>query len=421
MLSRKVLRHSIRYFLLLVFLVNGGQLLADNWPAWRGQTGSGFSGETDVPLQWGPDKNIFWKRPTPGIGHSSPIVWQNTIILTYADAEQQTRHVLAIERETGETLWDSVVAKGPVEEMHQDNSPASATPITDGESIYVVFFVNDKLQVTALDFAGKTRWETNVGSFESRHGFCTALVLDGDRLLLSGLQDGSDAFVAALDSGDGSLLWKVPREKAVRSFSSPCLVRIQGSPAMILSGSAQTVAYDCETGKTLWTLDGPASKTVSSIVVAEELGLAFVSGGRDGQFYAVRYDQVISDDQLAADRLIAWSQTKGIPYVTSPYYRDGLLHIVSDDGIYRSYDANSGELHTNRRVATKVDASMVGCADRVYITDAEGKTIVIRNSAEYEVLAKNDLGETIVASPAISDGDIVIRSESHLYLIRESN
>lgn len=394
---------------------------ADDWPAWRGNSGSGYSGEQSFPLTWGPETNVHWKRLVPGVGYSSPIVWKDNIILTYADVAGQTRHVMAIDRESGNTLWDTIVATGPIESMHHDNSPASATPITDGNGIYVVFCIDGHLKVISLDFAGKMLWETTVGSFESAHGFSTALVLSGNHLLLSGLQDGSDAFIASLNVKDGSVVWKIPREKTIRSFSSPYLVEIQGAPAIILSGADQTIAYSCETGKTLWTLDGPASKTVSSIVVADELGLAFISGGRDGQFYAIRYDQIVPDRESAADRLIAWKQTKGIPYVTSPFYHDGLLHIVSDDGIYRSYNAETGELYANKRVGTKIDASMVGWGDKVYITDAKGKTTVIRNSAKYEVLAESDLKEPIIASPAMSNGDIVIRTTSHLYLIRETN
>lgn len=418
MLGQNVAPRNLLIWLSLFVFAYAMPASGEDWPAWRGKSGSGFSSEQDVPIKWGVNENILWKRPTPGAGHSSPIVWKDQIVMTYANLESQTRHVMSVDRETGKTLWDSVVAKGAIEEMHRDNSPASATPVTDGKAIYVVFCKEGILQVNALDFSGKILWETNAGPFESRHGFSTAMVLHEHRLLLSGLQDGSEAFVAAINSVDGSLLWKVPREKAIRSFSSPCVVEIQGESAIILSGSNQTIAYRCDDGKVLWTLDGPASKTVSSIVVAEELGLAFVCGGRDGQFYAIRYDQVIENEQLVKERLVAWSLTKGIPYVTSPYYHDGILHVVSDDGIYRSYVAESGKPLVNRRVATKVDASMVGWNDNVLITDAEGETKVIRNSPKFELLATNDLQESIVASPAISSGDIVIRTTSNLYLIR---
>jgi hypothetical protein len=152
-------------------------------------------------------------------------------------------------------------------------------------------------------------------------------------------------------------------------------------------------------------------------VVAEDLGLAFVSGGRDGHFFALRYDQP-ENSSVTADSLIAWQATKGIPYVTSPYYRDGILHIVSDDGIHRVYDAKTGVVKGTKRVATKVDASIVGVGDRVYITDSAGQTTVIRNSFEFEVLAENTINEPTVASPAISNGDVIIRSTSNLFLIR---
>lgn len=393
---------------------------SEDWPGWRGPFGSGYSIETSVPLHWSGDKNIYWKRTIPGIGHSSPIVWKNVIVVTYAKVAEQTRHVLAVDRESGKTLWDTAVATGVIEEMHQDNSPASATPITDGKRIYTVFCINGHLNVYALDFNGEVVWSLDAGTFEAKHGFSTSLVLNDGRLFLSGLQDGKDAFVEAIESDTGSIAWKVPRNRAIRSYSSPCLVTIQGKPAFILSGSDQTVAYSCATGETLWTLEGPASKTVSSVVVAEDLGLAYVSGGRDGQFFAIKYDQIVSNPESAHEKLVAWQLTKGVPYVTSPYYHNGILHIVSDDGIYRSYDARSGETLAMRRVATKVDASMIGWGNHVGIIDAEGQTLLIKNSPNFEIVAKNSLGEPTVASPAISNGDLIFRGSENLYLIRET-
>lgn len=415
-------------FSLCILLVNAMLLPAlqpmqtvvgGDWPGWRGVDGSGFSSEIDVPLNWSESKNILWRRPTPGIGHSSPIVWQDTIYLTYADTENLTRHLLAVARETGETKWDTAVAKGVIEPMHQDNSSASSTPITDGKMVYATFCIDGKLLVCGLSRDGDIQWDTYVGGFEATHGFSTALVLVDGKLILSGLQDGPDAFVAAIDISSGTVLWKVPREHCIRSYSAPVAVRIQERSAILLSGSAQTVAYDVETGQTIWKLDGPAAKTVSSIVVADDLGLAFVSGGRDGQFFALRYNQP-ENASPTAESLIAWQAIKGIPYVTSPYCRDGILHIVSDEGIHRVYDAESGTVKGTNRVATKVDASIVGAGDRVYITDSAGQTTVIRNAFEFEVLAKNTINEPTVASPAISDGDIIIRSTAHLYLIRDA-
>lgn len=394
--------------------------VGDDWPGWRGADGSGFSRETDVPLTWGATENVLWRRPTPGIGHSSPIVWQDTIYLTYADTDNLTRHILAVARESGETKWDTAVAKGVIEPMHQDNSPASSTPITDGKMIYATFCINGKLLVCAVGVEGDIKWNTHVGGFEANHGFSTALVLVDDKLILSGLQDGPDAFVAAIDPISGAVLWKVPREHCIRSYSAPVSVRIHDRSAILLSGSSQTVAYDGETGQMIWKLDGPASKTVSSIAVAEDLGLAFVSGGRDGHFFALRYNQPKTVSPPTSESLIAWQASKGIPYVTSPYYRDGILHIVSDEGIHRVYDAQTGAVKATNRIATKVDASIVGASDRVYITDASGQTTVIRNGFDFEVLAKNAINEPTVASPAISDGDIIIRSTENLYLIRDA-
>lgn len=393
-----------------------GDLQADNWPCWRGPNYDGLSPEENIPVRWSHSENVHWRIAIDGVGHSSPIVWENSIFLTSCNETNQSRHLCRVDRETGQIVWNRQLAHSPIEQMHRDNSAASATPVTDGKNVYVVFVVDDSLEVQAVDFDGHVVWSKRIGSFSASHGFCTSLVLAADSIYLSGLQDGNDAFVARLQKDTGEVEWKVPRSKAIRSYSTPYLCNVRGTPAVLLSGAEQTIAYDRASGKTIWAIDGPGSKTVSSIVVSLENDIAYVCGGRDNQFFAIDLQNVNRASQDSPQ--IVWSASKGIPYMTSPLLTGQWLHILSDEGIYSRYDAKTGQLHSQRRAVGAVKASMVASPKHIYITQSNGRTTVIDNQLNWQVVSENDIGETVVASPAISDGDFIIRSEQHLYLIR---
>lgn len=409
----------------------------ENWSGWRGPRNDGITSESKLPLHWSPTERIQWKTEIPGSGHSSPIVWGDAIFVTSATPADLTRHVYRIDRTDGRIVWDRVVGTGPLEPMHEDNSPASATPVTDGESVYSVFVVDGKLHVSAVSLDGMLVWQSQPGTFYSRHGFCTGLVLDPEgRLIVSGLQDGPDAFVAALDRRTGKTIWKVKRRVVSRSYSTPCLCEIDGRKAILLSGADQTIAYDRETGQTLWEVEGPATKTVSSIVVDEANHLAFVCGGRDGNFYALRTalpagekpapafvpdpdnrsDAAFEPTPTLKQRLV-WKSTKGIPYMTSPLLSQGRLHIFSDEGIYNCYEAKTGRVLKTVRAVGTVRASMIANSERIYLTEENGTTTIFQNDATWTVLARNELSETVIASPAVAPGQLLIRGVKHLYAI----
>lgn len=400
-----------------LILVHQPCLLADNWPSWRGPSYDGISKEEQVPISWNHSENILWRVAIPGSGHSSPIVWDDAIFLTTCDLAKHSRQLMRLERDTGRIMWVRDVAVSPLEQMHHDNSPASATPATDGKAIFVVFAVDHSLLVSAIDFNGNAVWSRTVGSFAASHGFCTSLVLQADSLFLSGLQDGPDAFVACLNKNTGEIVWKVQRSKAVRSYSTPCLCKVRGIQAVLLSGAEQTIAYDQATGQTIWEIEGPASKTVSSLVVNANDDLAYVCGGRDKQFFAIDLQNV--NQSSVNSPQIAWSTRKGIPYMTSPLLARGRLHVLSDDGIYSCFNPKTGDLLYQRRAVGAVKASMVATAKHIYITELSGRTTVIDDSSQWKIVSENEVGEPIVASPAISNGDLILRSEHHLFLIRD--
>ncbi len=307
---------TIASYSVLVLCVIATSVEAENWPGWRGPQQNGVSSEVTIPLKWSQTENVHWKIPLPGDGHSSPIVWDKSIFVTTAVAEDMSRRLIRVDRETGKIVWNQVVATGPAETMHRDNTSASTTPVTDGKLVYVSFCVDDKLIVAAYAFDGQAVWQCIPGTFASEHGYCTGLVLDEQRLILSGLQHGEDAFVAALDKSTGRTLWKVKREHNVRSFFAPFLCDIDQQPAILLSGAEQTVAYNRISGSILFKVEGPASKTVSSIVACPDSQLAFVCGGRDKQFFAIKLrsdDAETNSSATSSETRIAWRAAKAVP------------------------------------------------------------------------------------------------------------
>jgi outer membrane protein assembly factor BamB len=276
----------------------------------------------------------------------------------------------------------------------------------------VAFCNHDRLHVAALSFDdGHLVWEQAPGGFVSRHGFHTCPVLSKGRLFLSGQQDSDDAFVAMLDARTGRLAWKVPRGKAGRSFSTPFLFSAGGDEQLVLSGTEETIGYRTGDGSMLWRVDGPAEKTVSSLVVGRDL--IFVAGGRDKRLFALRP----ADAGGGAE--IVWQASKGIPYVSSPVLADGILHIVSDDGIYSRYRPEDGTLLLQKRLGDRTSSSLVAAAGRVYLTDETGRTTVVTSGARFEVLATNELSEGVRASLAVSNGELFIRGNRHLFCISD--
>lgn len=386
--------------------------LAEDWPGWRGPKHDGSTSELHLPLHWSETENVLWKVPIPGVAHSSPIVVGDKVFVTTCTTEDLSRRLLCVDRETGKQLWEKVVAVCPIEEMHRDNTPASATPVTNGEHVFTAFQVDGKIHVASYTIDGELAWERMAGNFESRHGFCTSLVLEGKKLFVSGLQDGPDAFFAALDKSTGDTIWSTPRKNKIRSFSCPFPCEVGGTKALLLSGANQTVAYAQDSGEVLWELEGPAEKTVSSIVACPKANMAYVCGGRDDGFLAVSLKRGDREPD------VCWEASRGIPYMTSPLASKGHVHILSDEGVYRCYDAKTAELLKELRPVGPVRASMVANEDYIFITEKSGKTTVIKNDATWTVVAENEIGEEVNASLAVSNGDILIRGDKHLYLIR---
>jgi len=388
---------------------------AENWPCWRGPRGDGSSLEKGLPIEWdGPGgKNIGWKVPLPGTGHASPIVWEDRIFTVSALDNRDERILLCLDRKTGKLLWERVVVNAPLEPKHKLNSYASSTPATDGRLVYATFLDRNRILVAAYDLDGNRRWLVRPGEFYSRHGYCSSVLLFEDLVILNGDHDG-DAYLLALDRETGRTVWKTPRENKTRSYCTPIIRRIDGRVQMILSGSLCVASYDPRDGSRHWIIDGPTEQYVASLVYNGEL-LFMTAGFPDHHIMAIRPD----GHGNVTDTHVVWHTQKGCSYVPSPIASaDGKYFlVVSDNGIASLFEASTGERRWMERIGPHYSASLVTVDGLVHFLSDDGVTTVVRPGPEFDVVARNELGEQCFASAAISQGQIFVRAVGHLYAI----
>ncbi|MDH4238021.1 MAG: PQQ-binding-like beta-propeller repeat protein [Phycisphaerae bacterium] len=388
-----------------------GPVSAENWPGWRGPRGDGTSLEKNVPVRWSSTENIAWKAPIPGKGHASPIVWDSRIFVVTALEEQKQRVLLCLDRSSGNIIWQRVVLESPLERKHSLNSYATSTPVTDGEKVYVSFLDRDKMFVAAYDFEGNKVWEVRPGVFSSMHGYCSSPVLWKDKVIVNGDHDGP-AYIVALDRATGKTIWKTPRPNMTRSYCAPVIYHIDGRNQMILSGSKCVASYDPDTGKQHWIIDGPTEQFVASLVYNGEL-LFMTSGFPDLFMQGIRPD----GSGNVTDTHIVWQKDRDCSYVPSPVAAGPYFLVVSDSGVATCLKAKTGESLWRQRLEGKHSPSLLIADGLVYFLSDKGVMTVVRPGPEYEVVARNELGEETRASPAISSGQMFLRGVENLYCI----
>ena len=415
--------------LVVLFFFVAGLAQAENWQGWRGPNGDGTSPEKGIPVKWSGTENIAWRIAIPGEGHSSPIIWGDKVFLTSSLTEKNKRILLCLDRPSGQTVWQRDVVQSPPETIHRLNSRASGTPATDGRQVYVTFMRAEgdrviapnvssdrlitpgKIIVTAYDLDGNEKWKTNVGDFVSAHGFNTCPVLFEDLVILNGDHDG-DAYLVALDRQSGRERWRIRRENKTRSYATPIIREIDGRTQMILSGSLCVASYDPRNGKRHWIVDGPTEQFVASMVYDGKY--VFATGG-----YPERHTVAIRPGGRGnvTDSHIVWRTTRGAAFVPSPIISGRYLLMVADSGIASCFEARTGKRHWMERLPGGHSPSPVSADGLVYFVSDQGVTTVIRPGETFEVIAKNELGEPVSASPAISQGHFFLRTHRHLYCI----
>jgi outer membrane protein assembly factor BamB len=401
--------------LLAAFLLAGltPRASAENWPAWRGPRGDGTSLETKLPTEWSATRNVAWKTVVPGVGHSSPIIWEDWVFTATAIPEKKERVLLCFDRRTGQLLWQQTVLTADLEQKNSENSFASCTPATDGKRVYVAFLDVQQVAVAAFDTSGKRLWLVRPGEYQNDHGFSSSPVLYDDKILLSA-QSKKGNFLVALSCEDGHTLWKSDLPNPSNSFGQPLARRLAGRPQIILCGDKAITSFGPSDGARLWFVESPSTDFVITPVFNEQAGLLLTTSS-----WPKRELQAIKPDGEGdvAQTKIVWRSVPGAPYVSSPIAVDRYFLTVGEAGqeIY-CFEAATGRVLWHEPVG-RSHASPVSAEGRVYFLNDKGITQVIKPGPQYQLEASNDLGEKCYASPAVSHGQIFLRGTTNLYCI----
>lgn len=380
----------------------------DQWPRWRGPSGMGTSGETGLPVRWSTTENIAWKTEIPGAGNSSPVIWGERIFLTTAFDKGARRSLACVSRAGGDILWiKDAPAVSPEGRVIAKNGYASATPVVDGERV-VAFFGNGGL--VAFDLDGKVLWHYPLPPFDAMHGTGASPLIHGDLVILFQEQSSKPSLGVALDKRTGKPRWTVEREAAL-GWCTPLGLRIAGRDQIIHGASNTLVSYDPATGKEIWSCGGPTHEVIPTVVAGH--GLIFSASGRSGPLLAVR---PVGSGDISSTGLV-WRSPRGAPHVPSPVLSEDLLYQVNDLGIVTCFRARTGDVLFQKRLGGTFSASPLAAEGRIYFTSEDGDTTVVRAGPELEILSVNPLGETTLASAAVLDGQIFIRTARSLWSI----
>lgn len=387
---------------------------ATYWSRYRGPEGTGVSAESNLPIKFGADA-IVWQTDLPVIGHSSPIVWGERIFLTGATrrANSVQRHVVCLARDSGKLLWNQIASVGPGEKLHNMNSWATPSCATDGERV-VAFFGAGGLHCFSVD--GEPIWSRRFGSFPGTWGVGASPIFVDDLVVQNCDAEGA-SFLVAVDKQTGKDVWRTPREsKPKGGWSTPILIEFDGHRELILNGEFGVDAYDPETGKPLWSCKGFNGRGTPAPAWGH--GLLYLVNGKAGDVYSVRP----GGKGDVTDSRMAWHTPRGggrdLP---SPVLVDECLVVISMSGIVTGYDAHDGQELWKQRLGGKYSSSPIAAGGLVYALAEDGQVNVIRPGKKYELIARNKVGESLDeafrSSIAVSNGQLLIRSDRRLYCV----
>ncbi len=379
------------------------------WPRFRGPTGQGETNAAALPTEWDAGgRNLLWRTRIPGRGNSSPVVWGDRVFLTSADPKGTERFVHCLARADGRVLWTRQAPKHPPEPGVRDkNGFASATPVTDGER--VIAFLGS-CGLVCYDQGGKLLWNYDALKVNTMHGTGASPVLYKDLVILAQDQIGADSIFLALDKRTGKVAWQDKRPRAM-TWSTPVVVRVGDHDELVLAGAGTVRGYDPATGKERWVLRGPTVEVIPAVVVGRDA--LFSASGRNGPVVALRPGG--SGD--VTDTHLVWRTVRVGPHVPSPVLVGGRLYVANDTGVVTCLDAATGKLVYQERLPDHFSASPVAAGDLLYFPGESGTTYVVRAGDRLDVIARNDLGAPLLASPAVVEGQLLLRTQDELVCV----
>ena len=471
--------HTCLYagFCLWLMLLNLSAQSARTWPQFRGPNGSGVASDGDLPVDFGPQTNLLWKTEL-GPGHSSPCIWADAIFLTAQEDEKLV--ALCLDRISGSIRWRREAPAERLEKVSSNGSPAASTPVTDGTRVVVYF---GSFGLLAYNFQGDELWRKPLPTPVTQHGTGTSPILADGSVVLNCDQDVG-SYLLAVAAQDGHTLWRTDRPGFRRGFTTPVRWHTDAADWIVVAGTLRLVAYDLRDGRERWQLAGLPNEMCASPVLDKgflyvagwtpgsgdqalsdfatvlaqadkdhdgrlsraeappgpaQAHFAYLDADKDGYITREEWDKIAaifaqSQNALLALRpgtdsehpqpLVVWKQTRGLPYVPSPLvYRDR-VYLVKNGGLLSSFNATNGTaLYQEQRLGVGGDyyASPVAANGKICAISQRGIAVVFQAADTLKVLARNDLGERVMATPAIVGKHLYLRTEHHLYAFSKSS
>jgi hypothetical protein len=428
---------------------------AQNWSQFRGQNASGVAEGKTTPATWDATKmtGVRWKTPIPGLAHSSPVVWGNRVYVTTAvsteakpaaryglfgdvdpvkDEPKHSWHVIALDKMTGKVVWDQIAYDGlPKTKRHPKATHASSTPATDGKHVVALF--GSQGFMVCYDENGKLLWKTDTGVLDAgwfydpdyQWGHASSPIIYKNLVVVQA-DVQKDSFIAAYDLKTGKQVWKTMRDE-IPSWGTPTVVEGKTRAELITNGTKFIRAYDPMTGKELWRLGGNSEIATPTPIFAHDL-IYVTNGYRPIQpIFAVKVGTANGDislkDGKETNEAIAWSKQRGGPYMPTPIVYGDIFYTLSNQGVLAAYNAVTGERLYQERLAGKggaFTASPVAADGKLYFSSEDGDVMVVKAGAKYEFLSTNPMGEVMMATPAVSDGMLFVRTKDNLYAIGDA-
>ena len=386
-----------------------------DWPAWRGPRADSVADGRNLPIEWTQTKNVRWSVKLPGWGTSSPVVYGDRVFVTTDVMTAATRSLLTLcfDRQSGRELWQHDFGLGAQQRTHVKSSLAANTPVVTAQALYVAF---GNAEIARYSHAGQLAWVTRYtpkfGDPKMSWGYNVSPVVLGDSVLFSWDHHTGPCYVLGLDQETGEIAWQNDRPIGT-AHSTPLRIKHHDQEDILVPGKNRLTAFDAKTHRELWQYGegkGPFNGEIISSPVYGD-GIVFLQLWRLSAIHAIRLTAHGQPPEPV------WINDKPGPVEPSLLYYRGLLYVLKDNGVLVCLDGQTGEEHYREPLGGDCNSTPIASDGRIFASNILGKTFVIRAGAKFELLATNDLGERISASPAISGDALIYRTDSHLYCI----
>ncbi len=397
----------------------------EQWPGFRGVNGTGVSSAANLPVTWDDRLGVRWSTAVPGAGNSSPVVWNDRIFLTTADEHREVK-LLCYNRADGALLWQQSAGHA-TGRRHAKNGDASPTPVTDGNRVFAFF---GGLGMLCCDLDGNLLWQQPLGDADHPWGIASSPILFDD--LVIQLYDGEPvSSLIAMKQSTGEIAWRTTRD-STGCWSTPAVMAYgEGASqtySVIVNGTGcerpdegYIIAYDPRTGAEQWRVRGASDAGVPAPLVVGDM--VVVASGRRGNIMLL-HPSTDGDTAPsgARDRSTfgceaVWVVPHRGPFVPTGVVYEGLLYQIGDQGVFTCYDAATGATIYEQRLPGNYSAGLIAGDGKIYATNEEGRSYVVRAGASYELLSTNDLHAPVLATPAVAGGDLFVRTDRQLFCI----